>query len=172
VRFKRGFSFNNSHPYPFLVILLIVWGCSPEQPSGPELFEEHFSMDIAEDRTPAEGVAASTMEQQAFRLLQQGNYQQAAILFAELAARQRDPGYQVYRGMAQIASGQYAQAIESLSNTPAGNKAIPAARWYQGMAALAMDQPVQARSYLEQCIASNARGEYAVRAKNILEKLP
>ncbi len=153
-------------------MFLIVMGCGPEQPSGPELFEEHFSIDIVEVRAPSEGVAAGTMEQQAFRLLQQANYQQAAILFAELAARQRDPGYQVYRGMAQIAAGQYTQAIESLSNIPAGNKAIPVARWYQGMAALAMDQPVQARSYLEQCIASNARGDYAVRAKNILDKLP
>lgn len=153
-------------------MLLIATGCGPEQPSGPELFEEHFSIDIVEVKTPSEGVAASTMEQQAFRLLQQANYQQAAILFAELAARQRDPGYQLYRGIAQIAVGQYTEAIESLSNIPAGNQAIPVARWYQGMAALAMDQAVPARSYLEQCIASAPRGEYAIRAKDILEKLP
>jgi tetratricopeptide (TPR) repeat protein len=153
-------------------MLLIAMGCGLEQPSGPELFEEHFSIDIVEVKTPSEGVAASTMEQQAFRLLQQANYQQAAILFAELAARQRDPGYQVYRGMAQIAARQYTQAIESLSNIPAGHPAIPSARWYQAMAALALDQPIRARSYLEQCIASADRGEYAPRAKNILEKLP
>jgi len=112
------------------------------------------------------------MEQQAFRLLQQANYQQAAILFAELAARQQDPGYQVYRGMAQIASGQYSQALESLSNVPDAHQASPAARWYQAMAVLAMDQPAEARTYLEQCVTAASMGEYASRAKNILEKLP
>ena len=172
MRFKRAFSFNNPFPYPFLVILLIVVGCGPEQPSGPELFKEYFSIDIMEARTPLEGVAASTMEQQAFRLLQRANYQQAAILFAELAARQRDPRYQVYRGMAQIASGQYTQAGESLSSIPAGHQAIPSARWYQAMAALALDRTAEARSYLEQCIAADQTEEYARRAKNILEKLP
>lgn len=152
--------------------LLILTGCQREPKATPEeLFAEYFTVAIPASVELQPGVAAATLEQQAFRLLDAGNYEQAAILFSELAAVERASGYMLYRGMAQLADGDASAALNSLRQVRPESNEYDLALWHMALAHLQEGKPVVAKGQLQTVIEQSDDTALRQKAEDLEEKL-
>jgi len=151
-------------------LLLTSCGSEPEA-TAEELFSEYFTVDIPASVALQPGVAAATMEQQAFKLLDVGNYEQAAILFSELAATQRASGYMLYRGIAQMAGGDPRAALGSLRQVRPESKKYDLARWNMALVYLQQDTPEAAKAPLDALIEQTDHAALRQKATELREKL-
>lgn len=152
--------------------LLFLSSCHREPKATPEeLFSEYFTVVIPASVELQPGVAAATLEQQAFRLLDAGNYEQAAILFSELAAVERASGYMLYRGMAQLAADDTQSAINSLQQVRPESDEYDLARWNIALAYLQEDKPTAAKEQLQALIEQTDNTALRQKATELREKL-
>lgn len=155
-----------------LVGILGITGCKSEpKPTPEELYSRYFTVTIPASVNEQKGVAASTLEQQAFRLLREENYAQAAILFSELAASQRASGYMLYRGMAQLARGETRAAIGSLRQVRPSSAEYDPAQWNLALAHLQQDAPAAAKETLQTLISRTDNDALRQKAAELKEKL-
>lgn len=156
---------------PFIFIFFL--GCQPESRSTESLFREYFTVSVPPNVVPRAGVAAANVEQQAFRLLEEGNYEQAALLFSELSVRQRSSGYMLYRGMALLAEQRSQAARASLQQVRPEAPEHPTALWYTALAWLQEGKADSAATVLRQLIQDSgpASSLLDTQAQQLLDQL-
>ncbi len=135
--------------------------------STPSGFDEFYSP------YPAKSITRGTSggpQSEANIQYSQGNYAQAAILFAE--AVDSDPEQTelyIYLGVSYLEVNDYAAAIESLSQIDINEKFGDDAAWYLAMTYLKTDMPEKAREQLEKIIA--VQSKHTSNASRLLESL-
>lgn len=155
----------------FIVLCFLIWQCRPKAPVPEDLFAQFFSVDIPTGKLPTPGVASSTLESQAFRLLAEANYQQAAILFREVAIQEKNSAYMLYRGMAQLADQEPEAAARSLKQVLPQANNYQKAQWYLALSALANDGPATARQILTNMNPSALPNMYQKKHQELLDLL-
>ena len=99
------------------------------------------------------GIAAPNLKTQAFKLYEEGRYDQALILFDEMPYHQRDEGYSFFRAQTLLALQQYDNAQTTLTQIAQENPYYLQALWYQILLSLQkgkiMDGKLRLETYLQ-----------------------
>jgi predicted Zn-dependent protease len=133
-----------------ILILLSAFSCRRAQPVDSEtLFERYFQPYPNEIEKVQEGFAAASIRGQAFRLYDEGRFDQAKVLFEELLRESTDYDVVFYLANTQLALGDPGQARRLLSAIPAGHRYYASGQWYLALALLKSKQEEEARTVLK-----------------------
>ncbi len=95
------------------------------------------------------GRAATNITEQAFKLYEEGRYDQALILFDELLKEKKDNNLEFYRANTLFAMQQYQVALEDFRKIPVESDYYPSALWYQALILLKLNKGNEAEASVE-----------------------
>lgn len=151
-------------------ICLSIFFLYNPKPSADTLFEAYF--------TPAENIHypitrgfSDTLITQAFTSYEQGNYEQAILLFQALENTGNYEDLNLYMGSSHLGLGQIHEALAVLDPSPYVNSPMEYRfKWYQSLALIKAGDFEKARHILVQIVAN--KGYQSDNARSLLEKLP
>lgn len=152
-----------------ILILGKVFLTSIEQ--NPErLFEAYFTVYQNSFEPTVRGAAAITKRTQAFQAYDQGDYQNAAVLFRELLQTKEEPGILLLLGNANLILGNVDEAKDNFTRL---NKDFDEfdiqSKWYLSLCYLKTGDVERARETLKEL--GNTEISYANKAKELLDKV-
>jgi tetratricopeptide (TPR) repeat protein len=146
-------------------ILLNSFNESPDK-----LFEAYFTPYPNTFEPTVRGNSAISKRSQAFEAYEQGDYENAAILFSELLATNKEPGMLLLLGNANLILGNVEKAKE---NFAALNKDFDEldiqSKWYLSLCYLKSGDVERARTMLKEL--GKTEIAYANKAKELLDKV-
>ncbi len=153
----------------FALVLIAVWLLNPAA-SSQELYTAYFEPypNVVNPIERSEG-APTDLAGQAMYYYEQGNYEQAISLFAQVPVTEE--AYQFYWGVSYLGAGQARDAEVKLEPLLASTSGVfyEPALWYTSLAQIQSEQTEVAKASLQQLI--NMQGEYATEAKALLENI-
>jgi len=146
-------------------ILLNSFSESPDK-----LFEAYFTPYPNTFEPTVRGNSAITKRTQAFEAYDQGDYENAAILFTELLATNKEPGMLLLLGNANLILGNVEKAKENfiILNKDFDELDIQS-KWYLSLCYLKSGDVERARTMLKEL--GNTEISYANKAKELLDKV-
>lgn len=155
------------------VMLLIAVGIfvfNPKQDSPSELYAEYFVPYPNVFEPTVRGASTSAKRTQAFQSYEQGDYTNAASLFSELTATDRNPGMLMLLANANLAIGKTEEAKAIFAELAKKEDTLRnAATWYLAICYLKQGDIGSSRAILTKIAESD--NEYSKRADAVLKKL-
>jgi tetratricopeptide (TPR) repeat protein len=151
----------------FFFILLFFSCCENKNIDTSSIIADHFTPYPNEVATTESGVAPSTLAGQAMTLYEEERYDQAIILFNELIQAEGSPekrySWIFYKANAELAQGQYQNALSTFSYLPSDHPLYEDAQWYRGLVLLQLNQRKEAKTAFQQIKKAHFRYQEARR---------
>lgn len=150
-------------------VIFILPSCVETERDISSVIQDHFLPYPNEIATIEKGVAPNTMAGQAMKLYEEKRYDQAIILFNELiqieGTTEKRYSWIFYKANAELAQGQYQNALKTFSYLPSGHILFEESQWYIGLISLQQGQITQAKNAFQQI--NNTHSKYQ-EAKKII----
>lgn len=158
-----------------IAVALSVWKITPTQ--NDQLFAQYF-LPYPNIEAPTQmgetAIDSTTLKQKAYVAYDEGNYENAILLFLQIVEKQKDPWVAFYLGNAYLASEKPEKASVAFLNLmekyPKDAGIWEQTQWYLMLSYLKMDEIEKAKEIGEK-LYRNGNKEYSSRAKVLLEKL-
>jgi tetratricopeptide (TPR) repeat protein len=142
--------------------------------SGKELFKKYYEGPYPNEVVELkEGVASQNIQEEVFKLYEQGRFENTMILFDELQKEAKGMNFMAYfyKAQSNIALLYYQNALGEFSKIPKDDPYYDRAQWYIGLSYLAQEMVPEAKIVLGR-IAKNDKDVYKKKeAKEILSQL-
>jgi tetratricopeptide (TPR) repeat protein len=136
----------------FLKLGLLVFLCSCQSEKSStydDLFSEYFEVfpNIIQPIQP--DLAATSVKEQAFKLYNSGQYDQARVLFETLRVQHAEPAVDFYHGISLIKLNQPQEALKLFRSIPASSQFFHHAQWYAALAHLQTGEAERSKAILQ-----------------------
>lgn len=155
------------------VVILLVSGIyffRAGDPAPTELYAEYFTPYPNVFEPTVRGSEQATKRSLAFQKYEEGDYQQAADLFSELIADEREPGMLLLLGNANLSLGKTEEAKSNFNEVikTSVENSVPA-QWYLSLAYLRDGQTSSAKETLR--LLTESKNQYTKKAEDLLSRL-
>lgn len=116
------------------------------------------------------GEPVQTLRSRAFQAYDEGNYENAATLFSELAKDNKDAGVLLLLGNSNLVLGKTAEAEQNFADVISGFDQLDTeAKWYLSLCHLKTGEPAEATNLLKEIAQTETF--YAPKAQRLLDEL-
>lgn len=156
-----------------LTLAFTMSACQTER-TPQELFDAYYQGPYPNEvQQIREGVASQTIQEEIFKLYEQGRFEQIIPIIDELQTGQQSPNYMgyFYKAQTYLALNYYQAAISEFSKIPKNNVWYEKTEWYLALCYLAQSQAAEARIILERIVAKPADYFRLKEAQQLLREL-
>ena len=166
------FIYTNMRYSFFLLLVFFLPNCqSNTSEDTASLFEEYFQAfpNLIQPLDPT--LAAQSIKEQAFKLYNANQHDQARVLFEELRVRIQDPEVDFYHGISLLALGQPENALALFRGIQTSVQFYDHAQWYSALAYIQKGEAEKAKEILQNIIQRPGMIYNQSKAKDLLDRL-
>lgn len=116
-------------------------------------------------------MAATSVKEQAFKLYNSGQYDQARVLFETLRVQSTEPDVDFYHGISLIKLNQPQEALKLFRSISASSQFFHHAQWYSALAHLQAGDDKQSKAILQSISEKTGMIYNREKAVEVLKRL-